>query len=125
MESDVTDSQVVAAILAGDMSAFARFMTLHKRALFRTARAILRDDAEAEDVVQEAFLRAYRGLDSFRGEAKLSTWIYRIVLNLLSQERRGPYTESLDTAPEAGDTPRHQPAAGGQARLPPPFPLAR
>ena len=56
-------------------------MRRHNRALFRTARAILRDDAEAEDVLQEAYLQAYRAIGSFRGEAKLSTWLARIVAN--------------------------------------------
>ena len=102
MESNVTDSEVVAAILAGDVSAFARLMTLHRRALFRTARAILRDDAEAEDVVQEAFLRAYRGLGSFRGEAKLSTWLIRIAANLALMRRRRQVRSSREMPVDAG-----------------------
>ena len=56
-------------------------MRRHNRMLFRTARAILRDDAEAEDALQEAYLRAYRSLDEFRGEAQISTWLARIVAN--------------------------------------------
>jgi RNA polymerase sigma-70 factor (ECF subfamily) len=63
-------------------------MTDHRRALFRTARAILRDDAEAEDAVQEAFLQAYRGMRFFRGEAKLSTWLTRIAANAALMRRR-------------------------------------
>ena len=62
-------------------AAFARLMRRHNRMLFRTARAILRDDAAAEDALQEAWLRAYRALGTFRGEAKLSTWLVRIVVN--------------------------------------------
>jgi len=56
-------------------------MRRHNRMLFRTARAILRDDAEAEDALQEAYLQAYGALDEFRGEAQLSTWLARIVAN--------------------------------------------
>src|SRR6185295_17196696 len=56
-------------------------MRKHNRALFRTARAILRDDAEAEDALQEAYLRAYRMLGTYRGEARLSTWLARVVAN--------------------------------------------
>ncbi len=56
-------------------------MRRHNRALFRTARAILRDDTEAEDVLQEAYLQAYRAIGAFRGKAKLSTWPARIVAN--------------------------------------------
>ena len=56
-------------------------MREHNQKLFRTARAILRDDAEAEEAVQEAWIQAYRGLDGFRGDSKLSTWLVRIVVN--------------------------------------------
>ena len=64
-----------------DPRAFERIMREHNRMLFRTARAILRDDAEAEDALQEAYIQAYHALASFRGEAKLSTWLARIVAN--------------------------------------------
>ena len=64
-----------------DARAFERIMREHNRTLFRTARAILRDDAEAEDALQEAYVQAYHALPSFRGEAKLSTWLARIVAN--------------------------------------------
>ena len=56
-------------------------MREHNQALFRTARAILRDDAEAEEAVQEAWMQAYRGLENFRGDSKLSTWLIRIAAN--------------------------------------------
>ena len=64
-----------------DARAFERIMREHNRMLFRTARAILLDDAEAEDALQEAYVQAYHALGSFRGEAKLSTWLARIVAN--------------------------------------------
>ena len=64
-----------------DPGAFRSLMREHNQKLFRTARAILRDDAEAEEAVQEAWLQAYRGLDAFRGDAKISTWLVRIVVN--------------------------------------------
>jgi RNA polymerase sigma-70 factor (ECF subfamily) len=63
-------------------------MRRHNRTLFRTARAILRDDAEAEEAVQEACLRAYRSLGDFRGDAKLSTWLVRIAANEALARRR-------------------------------------
>jgi len=56
-------------------------MRKHNRMLFRTARAILRDDAEAEDALQEAYVQAYRSMDTFRSESKVSTWLARIVAN--------------------------------------------
>ena len=77
-----------------DSAEFERLMRQHNRMLFRTARAILHDDAEAEDVLQEAYIKAYGAMGSFRGEAKVSTWLARIVANealqrLRKQNRRG------------------------------------
>jgi len=72
----------------GDTAAFEALMRRHNRMLFRTARAILRDDAEAEDALQEAYLQAYRSLASFRGDAQLSTWLARIVANEALQRLR-------------------------------------
>lgn len=69
-------------------AAFAQLMRRHNRMLFRTARAILREDAAAEDALQEAWLRAYHAIDAFRGEAKLSTWLVRIVVNEALARRR-------------------------------------
>jgi RNA polymerase sigma-70 factor (ECF subfamily) len=57
-------------------------MQRHNRRLFRVARGVLNDEAEAEDVVQEAYVRAFTHLDGFRGEARLSTWLTRIALNV-------------------------------------------
>ena len=71
----------IPAARAAPLQKFEQLMREHNRLLFRAARAILRDDAEAEDAVQEAWLRAYRALDGFRGEAKLSSWLVRIVVN--------------------------------------------
>lgn len=67
--------------LRAEHQAFAQLMRRHNQRLFRTARAILRDDAEAEDALQEAYLQAYRALPGFRGEAQISTWLVRIVAN--------------------------------------------
>jgi len=83
-----SDTELIARILAGDTSAMETLMRLHNRTLYRTARAILRDDAEAEDAVQEAYLQAYRALATFRGESKLSTWLVRITANEALGRRR-------------------------------------
>ena len=83
-----SDTELIAKILAGDTDAMETLMRLHNRTLYRTARAILRDDAEAEDAVQEAYLRAYRALATFRGESKLSTWLVRITANEALMRRR-------------------------------------
>jgi RNA polymerase sigma-70 factor, ECF subfamily len=64
-----------------DLDAFEVLMRQHNRMLFRTARAILRDDAEAEEALQDAYMKAYRALGQFRGDSKLSTWLVRIKAN--------------------------------------------
>src|SRR5258708_12321968 len=71
---EVLDAELAARAAQGEQVAFERIMRRHNRTLFRTARAILRDDAEAEDALQEAYLQAYRSLGTFRAQARLSTW---------------------------------------------------
>ena len=120
------DPELAAMVAAGDQGAFEVLMRRHNRALYRTARSIVRDDAEAEDIVQESYLLAYRNAAGFRGDASLATWLTRIVVNeasgrLRTARRRadivalvpgcghapGPGDEALDTtgaqAPEAPD----------------------
>jgi len=81
-------AELAARAAHGDDAAFEALMRRYNRMLFRTARAILRDDAEAEDALQEAYLQAYRALGSFRGDAELSTWLARIVANEALQRLR-------------------------------------
>jgi RNA polymerase sigma-70 factor, ECF subfamily len=70
--------------------------------LYRIARSILRDDSEAEDVLQEAYIRAFNGLDSFRGEARFGTWLARIVINeALGVVRRRRPSVNLDAVAES------------------------
>lgn len=83
-----SDEALVGRVLAGDLRALEALMRRYNRTLYRTARAILRDDAEAEDAVQEAYLRAYRALAGFRGESKFSTWLIRIAANEALMRRR-------------------------------------
>jgi RNA polymerase sigma-70 factor (ECF subfamily) len=78
---DAPDADLARRVAAGDTAAFETLMRRYNRTLFRTARAILRDDAEAEEALQDAYLRAYQAIGGFRGEAKLSTWFARIVAN--------------------------------------------
>lgn len=76
---------------AGDVQAFEAIMRRHNRLLFRTARSILHEDAESEEAVQDAYFKAWRALPGFRGEARLSTWLVRIVINeALGRARRRP-----------------------------------
>jgi RNA polymerase sigma factor (sigma-70 family) len=97
------DQALVARIVGGDTGAFELVMRRHNGALFRAARAILRDDADAEDALQEAYLAAYRHLVEFRGDARLSTWLTRIVINQalgrLRARRRDNVVELHDDPP--------------------------
>lgn len=75
------DTELAQRAASGDAGAFEVIMRRHNRLLFRTARSILRSDAEAEDALQDAYLRAWRAMRSFRADARLSTWLVRIVIN--------------------------------------------
>ena len=75
------DIELARRIASGDNVAFETAMRRHNGMLFRVARSILKDDHEAEDALQEAYVDAYRQIAKFRGDAKLSTWLTRIVIN--------------------------------------------
>lgn len=75
------DEELVRQAAAGDGAACEALMRRYNQRMFRTARSILKDDGEAEDAVQEAYLRAWRGLAGFRGQSRLSTWLIRIAAN--------------------------------------------
>jgi RNA polymerase sigma-70 factor (ECF subfamily) len=102
------DRELAQRVAGGDVAAFELVMRRNNRMLFRTARAILRDDAEAEDALQEAYLQAYQAIGGFRAEAKLSTWLARIVANqalmrLRKRTRRGDVLPLHSTAePDSG-----------------------
>jgi RNA polymerase sigma-70 factor (ECF subfamily) len=97
------DEELVAATRRGEGAAFAAIMQRHNRRLYRAARGILRNDAEAEDVVQEAYVKAYAALGDFRGAAGLATWLTRIVINeALGRLRRQRDTEELDVLDRGG-----------------------
>ena len=103
------DVELARQVAGGNTAAFELLMRRHNRTLFRTARAILRDDAEAEDALQEAYLQAYQAIGGFRAEAKLSTWLARIVANqalmrLRKRTRRGdvlPLNPGMEVQEEA------------------------
>jgi RNA polymerase sigma-70 factor (ECF subfamily) len=98
-----SDADLAQRIAAQDQQAFVLLMRRHNQLLFRTARSILRDDAEAEDALQDAYLQAWRAIGQFRADAKLSTWLTRIVIHVaLARARK--------TARRAQITPLH-PAA--------------
>lgn len=76
-----SEMQLVRRALAREGNAFRTIMKTHNQRLYRIARGVVRNDAEAEDIVQEAYVRAFAHLDAFRGESSLATWLSRIVIN--------------------------------------------
>lgn len=84
-----TDLQLAASAAGGDAMAFEVMVRRHNRLLFRTARGIVPDDAAAQDVVQETWLRAFAKLHSYRGESSLGTWLARMAINLAISSQRG------------------------------------
>jgi RNA polymerase sigma-70 factor, ECF subfamily len=98
-----SDEEVVSRVLAGATALYELLMRRHNQRLYRVARAILRDDAEAEDVMQDAYVRAYQHLADFEGRAKFSTWLTRIAVHeALARSRRHSRFESLDKLEESG-----------------------
>jgi RNA polymerase sigma-70 factor (ECF subfamily) len=90
------DEQVVERVLAGEAGLYEIIMRRYNQRLFRVVVAILRDDAEAEDVMQEAYVRAYRHLAQFEGRAQFSTWLIRIAVHeALARRRRSARLEQL------------------------------
>jgi RNA polymerase sigma-70 factor (ECF subfamily) len=94
-----TDTELVRRVIARDEAAVRAIMQANNRRLYRLARGILRNDGEAEDVVQETYVRAFTHLKQFRGDSSLSTWLSRIAMNealgRLRRRRPGVNIESL------------------------------
>jgi len=85
---DAPDADIIAEVVAGDVARFAVLVRRHNQALFRACRAVLGDDAEAEDAVQTAWVAAYRHLAGFRGDAAFRTWVTRIAVHEASARLR-------------------------------------
>jgi RNA polymerase sigma-70 factor (ECF subfamily) len=113
------DADLAQRIAGRDQAAFEALMRRYNGKLFRVARAILKDDGEAEDALQDAYLDAYRHMADFRAESRLSTWLTRIVVNQALMRRRRRQRESAvvpfvpahadDTAPaDHGEVPDHR-----------------
>lgn len=95
------EAELVAGARQGDQAAIRELIRRLNPRLFRVARGVVETDAEAEEVVQEAYLAAFTKLDSFRGEARFSTWVTRIALNAAAMRRRAAWPhESYDTVIE-------------------------
>jgi RNA polymerase sigma-70 factor (ECF subfamily) len=101
----LSDEEVVTRILAGETGLFEILMRRHNQQVYRAARAIVRDEHEAEDIMQDAYVRAFSHLDQFAGRAKFSTWLVRIAVNeALARQRRRVKMEPWDEMLETGGT---------------------
>jgi len=101
---DASDDEIVARVLAGDRLSFEVLMRRHNQLLYRAARAILRSDDEAEDVMQHAYLRAFEHLADYQGRARFSTWLTRIAVHeAFARLRRQKRVGQLDDVIEEGE----------------------
>ncbi len=93
------------ALKTGDKAEFARFVEAYSTPIYRLALRILSDPQDAEDVLQETFLKAFRALPAFEGRSSLSTWLYRIAVNeaLMAVRKRSPEMISVDQDVETPD----------------------
>jgi RNA polymerase sigma-70 factor (ECF subfamily) len=97
-----SDMQLVQRALARERDAFRAIMKAYNQRLYRIARGVVRNDSEAEDIVQEAYVRAFAHLDAFRGDSSLATWLSRIVINeALGRLRKRRRTVAMPENPQA------------------------
>lgn len=98
-----TEAELLERLRSGDRQAFAGWVSQHQRQLFAVVWRYVKNDQDAQDVVQAAFIRAWQGMPTFRGDASLRTWLYRIAVNLALNHKRDargrPNTEIPEHAP--------------------------
>lgn len=113
------ERQLIARAKEGSEQAFAALFNMHKRRVYTLCLHMSKDTAKAEDLTQDAFMRVFRKLHTFRGEAKFSTWLYRIALNtVLANFRKGKSEAlSLDTEIRVDSTFVRQEVGRGDAQL--------
>lgn len=108
---ELSDDTIVGRVRAGETALYEIIVRRHNQRLYRTIRAILRDDREVEDVMQQAYVDAYLHLDQFRGDAQFSTWLTRIAVNRAIRAGRGTrsglalVTSPSDPEPAIEQTP--------------------
>ena len=101
--SRATEGVLLGLAREGDPSAFREIMQRNSRRLYRVVRSVLRNEAEAEDVVQDTYLKAFTHLSDFRGDAQLSTWLTRVALNeALGRRRKERHMVDVGSMDEAG-----------------------
>jgi len=94
----LTDPELVSLAQKGDSEAFGELVNRYQNKIYRLARRLTDNQEDAEDVLQESFVRAFRAIGGFKGASKFSTWLYRITVNLAAMKRRAQryHIESLD-----------------------------
>src|SRR5690349_10928402 len=103
--SAMSDEEVVARVRAGETALFEVLMRRYNQRLYRAARAILGDESEVEDVMQEAYVRSYLHLDQFAGRAKFSTWLTRIAVHeALARVRKRQRVVEIDSTSESKES---------------------
>ncbi len=111
----LADDEIVARVLEGDTALYELIMRRYNQRLYRAIRAILKNESEVEDALQETYLSAYRKLASFEGRARFSTWLTRIAVNLaIDRRRRRMRVSSLEAAQVEAEVERRDviPLAG-------------
>jgi RNA polymerase sigma-70 factor (ECF subfamily) len=101
------EAQMIASILAGNSQAFHELIRPYERSVYVMALSLLKNEADAEDAAQEAFLKAYRNLAGFRAEAKFSTWLISIVLNEARSRLRRKSAVKMESLDEPQDEQGH------------------
>jgi RNA polymerase sigma-70 factor (ECF subfamily) len=99
--------QIIASILAGNTREFHDLIRPYERSVYIMALSLLHNEADAEDAAQETFLKAFRNLARFRGDAKFSTWLISIALNEARSRLRSKKNVKIDSLDEAPDAPGH------------------
>lgn len=113
--SPTPEHELIERCRQGDETAFRELVDQYKGLVFALTARSVPNRARAEELAQDVFLKVYRGLPHFRGDARLSTWIYRITANVLSQERPDLAQVSLDEIKPGENEPRVRPAADDRA----------
>jgi RNA polymerase sigma-70 factor, ECF subfamily len=101
------EAQIIASILAGNTHEFHDLIRPYERSVYIMALSLLHNEADAEDAAQETFLKAFRNLARFRGDAKFSTWLISIALNEARSRLRSKKNVKIDSLDEAPDGPGH------------------
>jgi RNA polymerase sigma-70 factor (ECF subfamily) len=125
LSASLSDQDVVERVRAGDTALFEILIRRHNERIYRTARAVTGSEDEAEDVMQETYVRAFHGLPGFRGEASFSTWLTRIAVNEALARRRagrrlasvGSFSIDEELIMAEGGSPEDEAARGEMARI--------